>query len=117
MAKNAGRAINQELVLLYWDIGRSIVEKQQKADWGNSVVERLAADLRAEFPDMRGFSANNLWLMRQFYTEYSSDTILEQTVQELHSALVPANAPNQLSQAVRRGARRPAPQEEKLNGL
>ena len=53
---NAGRAVNRELVLLYWDIGRGIVEKQQTAGWGDAVVERLAGDLRAEFPDMRGFS-------------------------------------------------------------
>src|SRR5262249_38304512 len=46
----AGRAVNRELVGLYWDIGRSIVEKQEVERWGESVVERLAADLSAEFP-------------------------------------------------------------------
>jgi hypothetical protein len=56
----AGRAVNRELVMLYWDIGRGIVEKQQAAGWGDSVVERLAADLRAEFPDMRGFSGRSV---------------------------------------------------------
>ena len=66
---SAARAVNHELVLLYWDIGRGIVEKQRTSGWGDAVVERLAADLRAEFPDMRGFSANNLWLVRQFYSE------------------------------------------------
>ena len=80
---NAGRAVNRELVLLYWDIGRGIVEKQQAAGWGESVVERLAADLRAEFPNMRGFSANNLWLIRQFYLEYGDPAFLEQAVQEM----------------------------------
>ena len=80
---SAARAVNRELVLLYWDIGRGIVEKQQMAGWGDSVVERLAADLRAEFPDMRGFSANNLWLVRQMYSEYSNAGFLEQLVQEL----------------------------------
>ncbi len=49
---SAARAVNRELILLYWDIGRGIVEKQQTAGWGEAVVERLAADLRAEFPDM-----------------------------------------------------------------
>lgn len=62
----AGRAVNRELVMLYWDIGRGIVEKQQLAGWGEAVVERLAADLRAEFPDMRGFSGRNLRDMRGF---------------------------------------------------
>ena len=80
---SAARAVNSQLVLLYWDIGRGIVEKQRTAGWGDGVVERLAADLRAEFPDMRGFSANNLWLMRQMYSEYSGAEFLEQLVQEM----------------------------------
>lgn len=80
---SAARSVNYELVLLYWDIGRGIVEKQQTAGWGDAVVERLAADLRAEFPDMRGLSANNLWLVRQFYSEYSDAAFLEQLVQEM----------------------------------
>lgn len=79
----AGRAVNRELVMLYWDIGRGIVEKQQVAGWGDSVVERLAADLRAEFPGMRGFSADNVWRMRQFYADHSTPAFLEQAVPEL----------------------------------
>jgi len=79
---SAGRAVNRELILLYWDIGRSIVEKQKEAGWGDSVVERLAADLRAEFPDMRGFSSSNLWRMRQFYIESSAPEFLAQAVPE-----------------------------------
>lgn len=80
---SAARAINRDLVLLYWDIGRAIVEKQRAHDWGDSVVERLAADLRRAFPAMRGFSANNLWLIRQFSLEYAAPEFLEQAVQEL----------------------------------
>lgn len=57
---SATRAANRELILLYWDLGRGIVEKQQALGWGKSVVERLSADLQAEFPGARGFSANNL---------------------------------------------------------
>jgi predicted nuclease of restriction endonuclease-like (RecB) superfamily len=79
---SAARAVNRDLILLYWDIGRGIVEKQRTAGWGDSVVECLAADLRAAFPDMRGFSADNLWRMRQFYSEYSSGEFLEQAVPE-----------------------------------
>ena len=82
----AARAINHELVLLYWDIGRGIVEKQQTSGWGDGVVERLASDLRAEFPDMRGFSADNLWRMRQFFAEYCSPKFLEQAVQKCRIA-------------------------------
>ncbi len=68
--------------MLYWDIGREIVAKQRESGWGDSVVERLAADLRSSLPDARGFSANNVWLMRPFYLEYSNPEFLEQAVQE-----------------------------------
>ncbi len=74
----AGRAVNRELVMLYWDIGRGIVEKQQTAGWGEAIVERLAADLRAEFAEMRGFSSFNVWRMRQIYLEYTSAEFLAQ---------------------------------------
>lgn len=80
---SAARAITHEAILLYWDIGRGIVEKQRTHGWGDSVVEVVAADLRRAFPGIRGFSANNLWLMRQFYSEYSAAGFLEQLVQEM----------------------------------
>jgi len=80
---SAARAVNRELVLLYWDIGRGIVEKQQRAGWGDAVVERLAADLRAEFPDMRGFSPRNVWDMRRFYTACTDFEFLAQAAQKL----------------------------------
>ena len=78
----AGRAVNRELVMLYWDIGRGIVDKQQVAGWGEAVVERLAADLRAEFPDMRGFSTRNIWDMRRFFEAYGTDEFLRQAAAE-----------------------------------
>jgi predicted nuclease of restriction endonuclease-like (RecB) superfamily len=80
---SAARAVNRDLVLLYWDIGRAIVEKQQVLGWGESVVELVSADLQKAFPGMRGFSANNLWLMRQFFSEYSAAGFLEHLVQEM----------------------------------
>jgi predicted nuclease of restriction endonuclease-like (RecB) superfamily len=79
----AGRAVNRELVMLYWDIGRGIVEKQQTAGWGEAVVERLSSDLRAEFPDMRGFSARNIWDMRRFFEAYGTDEFLRQAAAEI----------------------------------
>jgi predicted nuclease of restriction endonuclease-like (RecB) superfamily len=101
----AGRAVNRELVMLYWDIGRRIVEKQKNVGWGDAVVERLAADLRAEFPGMTSFSADNVWRMRQFYTEYSAPEFLEQAVQELERgtgmAFLGQAVPEILAQAVR----------------
>jgi predicted nuclease of restriction endonuclease-like (RecB) superfamily len=66
----AMRSVNRELVALYWDIGEMIHQKRAALGWGKSVVETLARDLQAEFPGRNGFSANNLWLMRQFYLEY-----------------------------------------------
>jgi len=106
---SAGRAVNRELVLLYWDLGRSIVEKQTVQGWGESVVERLAADLRAEFPDMRGFSANNLWLVRQFYSENSARAFLEQAVQELSAGRIPF-----LAQPAPEGGKAPANDPTKI---
>ena len=79
---SAGRAVNRELVMLYWEIGRGILEKQAAVGWGESVVERLSADLRAEFPDMRGFSGRNIWDMRRFFETYSSESFLRQVVAE-----------------------------------
>ena len=64
------RAVNKELVSLYWDIGRLIVERQQSAKHGAAIAERLADDLRAAFPDMRGFSRRNVFYMREFFLLY-----------------------------------------------
>ena len=80
---SAARAVNRDLVLLYWDIGRCIVEKQQVAGWGDAVVERLAADLRTAFLDMSGFSARNIWDMRRFYLACIDPPFLSQAVKEL----------------------------------
>jgi hypothetical protein len=83
----AGRAVNRELVMLYWDIGRGIVEKQKTAGWGESVVERLAADLRAEFPDLRGFSGRTLRDTKRFYLAYSDESLWPQVVAKLRSGM------------------------------
>ncbi len=95
---SAARAVNRDLILLYWDIGRGIVEKQQTAGWGEAVVESLAADLRAEFPDMRGFSVANLWRMKQFYLAHTSPDFLSQAVRALKYADA---GPEKLAQAAR----------------
>jgi predicted nuclease of restriction endonuclease-like (RecB) superfamily len=64
-------AVNREMIGLYWDIGRSIVERQKAEGWGKSVVDRLAADLQKEFPGESGFSKQNLWYMRRFYLAWT----------------------------------------------
>jgi len=79
----AAARMNQELIALYWDIGRSIVEGQRDRGYGKQVVERLAADLQAEFPGLAGFSPLNVWRMRAFYEAYAGDEwILSQAVTE-----------------------------------
>jgi predicted nuclease of restriction endonuclease-like (RecB) superfamily len=77
------RAANKELLSLYWDLGESILRKQETLGWGKSVVENLARDLQAEFPGQNGFSARNLWNMRDFYTEYSARPKLQPLVAEI----------------------------------
>ena len=80
----AALAANAELIGMYWDLGRMIVERQAAAGWGKSVVDHLSEDLRAEFPFQQGLSGRNLWLMRQFYMEWSqSFTILQRSIAEL----------------------------------
>jgi predicted nuclease of restriction endonuclease-like (RecB) superfamily len=77
------RSVNKELVALYWDIGRMIVGRQVESSWGKSVVERLAADLQAEFPGVSGFSASNLWRMKGFYEVYAPSEKLAPLVREI----------------------------------
>ena len=77
------RQVNAELVQLYWDIGARITERQQEKGWGKSVVDVLARELQVEFPGVQGFSARNLWRMRNFYQEYSSEAILPPMVAEI----------------------------------
>jgi predicted nuclease of restriction endonuclease-like (RecB) superfamily len=77
------KVVNKELVGLYWDIGRMIVERQKNAGWGKAVVERLSADLHREFPGASGFSVQNLWYMRQFYQEYHALEKLQPLVGEI----------------------------------
>lgn len=79
----AVRSVNKELIKLYRDIGRSIIERQEKYKWGDAVVEKLANDLKEDFKSTFGFSVQNLWYMRQFYLEYKDDAILQQLVGEL----------------------------------
>jgi hypothetical protein len=59
-------AVNSEMISLYWEIGKGIVERQENAGWGDEVLEKLSKDLRHEFPEMQGFSRANLYRMRAF---------------------------------------------------
>ncbi len=76
----AALAVNQELILLYWRIGNEILKRQQQLGWGSKVIEQLSLDLKHDFPDIKGFSKQNLSYMRQFASEYLSDEIIQQAV-------------------------------------
>jgi predicted nuclease of restriction endonuclease-like (RecB) superfamily len=79
----AMKRVNIELIQLYWEIGAEIDRKQREQGWGRSVVEILSKELQDEFPGVQGFSARNLWLMRNFYIEYSTMPILQPLVAEI----------------------------------
>lgn len=77
------RAVNRELIALYWDIGQLLVTRQQDEVWGKSVVKTLAQDLKREFPGVTGFSASNLWRMKLFYETYEGSEKLAPLVREI----------------------------------
>ena len=77
------QAVNSELIALYQDIGKSIVEKQDQYGWGKSVVEQLSDDLRKDMPGVKGYSSSNLWRMRAFYQEYQGSEKLAPLVREI----------------------------------
>ncbi|MEM9213032.1 MAG: PDDEXK nuclease domain-containing protein [Cyanobacteria bacterium P01_F01_bin.150] len=79
----AALAVNQELVLLYWTIGKDILAKQQTEGWGSKVIDRLAKDLKQSFPDIKGFSARNLKYMRSFAEAWPDKQIVQQLVAQI----------------------------------
>lgn len=79
----AAVAVNNELVMLYWGIGKAILSRQKEDGWGTKVIERLAKDLRLEFPDMQGLSPRNLGYMKAFAEAWPEETILQQPVAKL----------------------------------
>lgn len=76
------KAVNVHLIDLYWEIGKSIAEKQGES-WGKAVVPTLSKELQKEFPGVGGFSEGNLWRMAQFYTEYQAVENLAPLVREI----------------------------------
>jgi predicted nuclease of restriction endonuclease-like (RecB) superfamily len=77
------RAVNKNLLQLYWEIGKSIVEKQKEHGWGKSIVEILSSDLQKEFPGAKGYSSDNLWRMRKYFLLYAGNIKLAPLVQEI----------------------------------
>lgn len=93
------KAVNKELINLYWDIGKKIVQKQEQFGWGKSVVKNLSEELQKEFVGMKGFSVQNLWNMRQFYIEYRDNTKLQTLSREIgwsHNVVIFQKAKDEL---------------------
>lgn len=76
-------AVNRELVLLYWQLGKDLLDRQARESWGSGVIEQVSADLRAAFPEMKGFSPSNLKYMRAFAEAWPDFQIRQQAVGEL----------------------------------
>jgi len=98
---SAARHVNRDLILLYWDIGQAIHEKQKTHNWGDAVVEMVARDLKAAFPGSTGFSPPNVWRMRQFYRDHTDAQFLTQVVRELSRKGKQVPEGENLSQLVR----------------
>ncbi|MGH2408777.1 MAG: DUF1016 N-terminal domain-containing protein, partial [Chloroflexota bacterium] len=79
----AALAVNRELLLLYWQIGRDLLARQQARGWGAKNIDRLAADLRRAFPELKGFSRRNLHYMRAFAAAYPDEQFVQQVAAQL----------------------------------
>lgn len=80
---NAFNTVNRELISLYWEIGKLISQKTNQSEWGKGVIKNLANYLNRTEPDMKGFSIQNLWRMKQFYELYADDEKLSPLVREI----------------------------------
>jgi predicted nuclease of restriction endonuclease-like (RecB) superfamily len=79
----ASISVNRELVLLYWRIGREIRVRQERENWGAKVIDRLAADLKKAFPEMKGFLPRNLKYMRAFAEAWPEEQFVQQAVAQI----------------------------------
>jgi len=77
-------SVNRGLIQLYWEIGREIIQRQEREGWGKGIADRLAADIQRAFPGLQGFLSVNVWRMRAFYLAYRPDRLfLSKAVTEL----------------------------------
>lgn len=79
----AALAVNQEMVLLYWETGHAILRRQEKQGWGAQIIDQLSADLRTAFPRVKGFSIRNLKYMRAFAKAWPEPEIVQQLLHKL----------------------------------
>lgn len=71
--KKAIYAANEEMLTMYWDIGKLLAENKERIGWGNNALERLSNDLKNDYPQVKGFSVRNCQFMIQFYNEYNQE--------------------------------------------
>lgn len=81
--RKAVLSVNTELIRLYWEIGRSILERQDKEGWGSKIIDRLSMDLQKSFPEVKGFSPRNLKYMRKFAESYPDFKIVQEALAQL----------------------------------
>jgi len=81
--ENAFRAVNRELIAMYWEIGRYVSEKVKSEGWGKSVVQRFSQYIQSHFAGIKGFSPQNIWRMRQFYETYAGNEFLSALPREI----------------------------------
>jgi len=79
----AALSVNAEMIYLYWEIGNTILQKQQQEGWGANIINRLSGDLQKSFPDMKGFSPRNLGYMKKFAETYPDSIILQEVLAKI----------------------------------
>ncbi len=79
----AALAVNRDLIMLYWQIGREILHRQEAEGWGAKVIDQLSLDLRRTFPTMKGFSARNLKYMRAFAAAWPDEAFVQQVAAQM----------------------------------
>ncbi len=81
--QKAYRAVNKDLITLYWEVGEYVSKKVNNLEWGNSVVKNLSEYIQHKEPDIKGFSSQNIWRMKQFYETYHNNKKLSPLVREI----------------------------------
>ena len=81
--RNAYVKVNEELINMYWDVGKYVSEKVNNASWGSKTVERLADYIHDKYPNLKGFNRRGIYRMKQFYEMYSNDKIVSPLVTQI----------------------------------
>lgn len=84
----AALSANTEMIMMYWDIGRMIHQRQQMEGWGAGIIPKLARDIRNELPEIKGFSERNIGYMIRFFREYGESPFLQQSVAKMEGSSV-----------------------------